>query len=172
MTATASVSLTGDPYIDGVLSGTRWGVSSLTYSFPTSAAYYEYSGEPGTNFEAFTAVQQDAVRKVLANYSAIANLTFTEVAETSSQHATLRYAESDSLSPGTAWAYFPNTWPTRRRHVVQQLEPLLRQPDQGKLRLFRHAPRDRARDRAQAYARGHGLLRDRCHSTTTRSNTQ
>ena len=110
MTATASVSLTGDPYIDGVLSGTRWGVSSLTYSFPTSAAYYEYSGEPGTNFEAFTAVQQDAVRKVLANYSAIANLTFTEVAETSSQHATLRYAESDSPSPSTAWAYLPNPW--------------------------------------------------------------
>ena len=111
MPATASVSLTGDPYIDGVLSGTRWGVSSLTYSFPTSAAYYEYSGEPGTNFEAFTAVQQDAVRKVLANYSAIANITFTEVAETSSQHATLRYAESDLLSPGSAWAYFPSTWP-------------------------------------------------------------
>ena len=111
MPATASVSLTGDPYIDGVLSGTRWGVSSLTYSFPTSAAYYEYSGEPGTNFEAFTAAQQDAVRKVLANYTAIANLTFTEVAETSSQHATLRYAESDSLSPNTAWAYFPNTLP-------------------------------------------------------------
>ena len=111
MPATASVSLTGDPYIDGVLSGTRWGVSSLTYSFPTSAAYYEYSGEPGTNFEAFTAAQQDAVRKVLANYTAIANLTFTEVAETSSQHATLRYAESDSLSPGSAWAYFPSSWP-------------------------------------------------------------
>ena len=111
MPARASVNLTGDPYIDGVLSGTRWDVSSLTYSFPTSAAYYEYSGEPGTNFEAFTAVQQDAVRKVLANYSAIANITFTQVAETSSQHGTLRYAESDSLSPNTAWAYFPNTFP-------------------------------------------------------------
>ena len=111
MPARASVNLTGDPYIDGVLSGTRWDESSLTYSFPTSAAYYEYSGEPGTNFEAFTAVQQDAVRKVLANYSAIANITFTQVAETSSQHATLRYAESDSLSPNTAWAYFPATWP-------------------------------------------------------------
>ena len=111
MPARASVNLTGDPYIDGVLSGTRWDVSSLTYSFPTSAAYYEYSGEPGTNFEAFTAVQQDAVRMVLANYSATANIAFTQVAETSSQHGTLRYAESDSLSPNTAWAYFPNTFP-------------------------------------------------------------
>lgn len=107
MTATASVSLTGDPYIDGILSGTKWGVSNLTYSFPTSASYYEYTGESGSNFKAFTTVQQDAVRDVLANYSAVANITFTEITETSTQHATIRYAESDS--PGTAWAYYPST---------------------------------------------------------------
>jgi VCBS repeat-containing protein len=40
-------------------------------------------------------------------YSSVANLTFTEVAETSTQHGDLRYAESDS--PGTAWAYYPST---------------------------------------------------------------
>jgi VCBS repeat-containing protein len=107
LTATASVSPTGNPYIDGVLSGTEWATSNLTYSFPTSASYYEYGGEPGNNFKAFTAVQQDAVHKALANYSAVANLTFTEVTETSTQHATLRYAESDS--PSTAWAYYPST---------------------------------------------------------------
>ena len=43
--------------------------------------------EAATNFNAFTTVQQDAVRKVLANYSSVANLTFTEVTETSTQHA-------------------------------------------------------------------------------------
>lgn len=107
MTATASVSLTGDPYIDGILTGTKWGVTSLTYSFPTSSSYYEYTGESGYNFKAFTAVQQAAVRDVLDNYAAVANVTFTEITETSTQHATLRYAGSDS--PGTAWAYYPST---------------------------------------------------------------
>jgi serralysin len=107
VTATASVSLTGNPYVDGILSGTKWGVTSLTYSFPDSASLYEYAGERDTGFEAFTAVQQDAIRDVLANYSAVCNLTFTEITETSTQHATLRYAESDS--PSTAWAYYPST---------------------------------------------------------------
>ena len=36
----------------------------------------------------------------------MANLTFTEVTETSSQHGVLRYAESDT--PSTAWAYYPS----------------------------------------------------------------
>ena len=107
MTATASVSPTGNPTIDGILSGVKWGVTSLTFSFPTSASYYEYTGESGNNFKAFTTVQQDAVRDVLANYAAVSNLAFTEVTETSTQHATLRYAESDA--PGTAWAYYPTT---------------------------------------------------------------
>jgi VCBS repeat-containing protein len=87
--------------------GTKWGVTSLTYSFPTASSYYSYTGEPTTNFKAFTTVQQDAIRAVLKNYSDVANLTFTEVTETSTQHATLRYAESDS--PSTAWAYYPTT---------------------------------------------------------------
>ena len=37
----------------------------------------------------------------------MANVTFTEITETATQHADLRLAESDS--PGTAWAYFPST---------------------------------------------------------------
>jgi hypothetical protein len=30
---------TGDPYVDGVLTGVKWGVSSLTYSFPTDPSF-------------------------------------------------------------------------------------------------------------------------------------
>lgn len=107
MTATASVGLTNDSYVDGILSGTKWAVTSLTFSFPTDASFYEYGGERDNYFEAFTLQQQEAVRNVLENYSAVTNLTFTEITETSTQHATLRYAESDS--PGTAWAYYPTT---------------------------------------------------------------
>ena len=110
MTATSSYSPTGDAYVDGVLSGVKWGVNALTFSFPTQASHYGSSyasGEQNNNFEAFTAVQQAAVRAALQNFSAVANLTFTEVTETASQHGELRYAESDAV--GTAWAYYPST---------------------------------------------------------------
>jgi VCBS repeat-containing protein len=110
MPATATYSPTGNVYVDGVLSGVKWAVSSLTFSFPTDPSYYgsNYgSGEPNNNFKAFTAVQQSAVRLVLQNYASVANVTFTEVTETSTQHADLRLAESNS--PGTAWAYYPST---------------------------------------------------------------
>ena len=102
--------LTGDPYVDGVLSGVKWGVSSLTFSFPTSASYYGSNygwDEPLDNFEAFNTTQQGAVRAILQNYSTVANVTFTEVNETSTVHGDLRYAKSDA--PGTAWAYYPST---------------------------------------------------------------
>jgi serralysin len=110
MPATTTVSPTGNPYVDGVLSGGKWAVNSLTFSFPTSASYYGSaygSGEPGTGFEALTSTQQSAVRAVLSSYSAVANVTFIEIAETTSRHADLRYAESDK--PATAWAYYPST---------------------------------------------------------------
>ena len=71
LTATASVSPTGDPYLDGILSGTKWGVTSLTFSFPTDPSFYSYTTESSTNFKAFTTVQQEAVRDVLQNYSAV-----------------------------------------------------------------------------------------------------
>lgn len=110
MPATTSVQPTGDLYIDGILSGIKWATNYLTYSFPTSSDLYgtNYgSGEPTNNFKAFTDVQETAVRSILTMYSSVANLTFTEVTETSTQHGDLRYAESDS--PGTAWAYYPST---------------------------------------------------------------
>jgi serralysin len=107
--AVASVSPIGNSYIDGVLAGTKWAGNSLTFSFPTDPSFYGSAygyGENTTGFEAFTATQQAAVRSILANYSSVINFTFTEIAETSSQHADLRYAESDK--PSTAWAYYPS----------------------------------------------------------------
>ena len=129
MPATATVSKTSNPLIDGVLTGGKWAVSNFTYSFPTSASYYGSgygSGEPTNGFEAFNAAQQAAVGAVLKSYSAVANLTFTEITETSTQHADLRFAEIRqdehrlgllSRQPGGG-----------RRRLVQQLQQLLRQP--------------------------------------------
>ncbi len=110
MAATASVSPTGDAYINGLLSGVRWGTNQLTFSFPTSGSLYGTSygnSEHVTGFEAFTSVQQSAVRSILDMYSKIINVSFTEMTETTTAHAVLRFAESDR--PSTAWGYYPST---------------------------------------------------------------
>ena len=116
MPAISSVAPSGIPYVDYVDSGTKWATNSFTYSFPTSASFYTGlnggfygSGEENTGFKAFTAVQQAATTSILNMYSAVANVTFTEIAETSTQSADLRYAESNL--PTTAWGYYPSSSP-------------------------------------------------------------
>jgi serralysin len=108
--ATSSYGPTGNPAVDGLLSGSKWAIGSLTYSFPTSASFYGSpygSGEPTSNFEAFNSAQQTATRTILKLYSSVANIQFVEVTESASVHGDLRYAMSDK--PGTAWAYYPTT---------------------------------------------------------------
>lgn len=110
MPAIARYSPTGNVYVDGVLSGVKWAVSSLSFSFPTSASFYGASygyGEAKKGFQTFNEAQQAATRDILQHYSSVINVTFTEMAETSTQHAALRFAESNA--PGTAWAYYPST---------------------------------------------------------------
>lgn len=107
MAGVTSVSRSRDQDIDGLLSGSRW-TGALTYSFPASASLYGSGygdGEPSNNFAALNAAQQAVVRQLLGNYSAVANLTFTEITETQTTHADLRYARSND--PSTAWAYYP-----------------------------------------------------------------
>jgi serralysin len=110
MPATSSVAPTSSAYVNAVLSGTKWAVTSFTYSFPTSSSFYGSSygsGEPSSGFEALNSAQQAAARAALANVAAVANVTFQEMTETLSFHADLRFAESDK--PSTAWAYYPST---------------------------------------------------------------
>jgi serralysin len=110
MPATSSVSSSGNAYIDGVLGDTKWAVSNLTYSFPTNASYYGSGyggGEPTNGFGALNAQQQTAARAAFASISAVANVTFSQVTESASQHGDLRLALSNT--PGTAWSYYPST---------------------------------------------------------------
>ena len=110
MPSTSSVSPSGDKYIDAILTGTKWANPSLTYSFPSSASFYGSGyggGEPGSNFAPFNAAQQAAVKSIYAMYSSVANVTFTEVTETSTQHADLRFAETDKYTTG--FGYYPHT---------------------------------------------------------------
>jgi serralysin len=110
MPAVTTYSPTGNPYIDGVLGDVKWASGSLTYSFPASGSFYgsNYgSGENVTKFGALSAVQQNAVRSAFEMVAAVANLSFTQVAESALVHGDLRLAMSDK--PATAWAYFPST---------------------------------------------------------------
>jgi serralysin len=98
-----------NPAIDGLLAGVKWNKVDLTFSFPTAKDTYEYAGERDTAFRPLSGFQQEAVRDVLSLYAGYTKLTFTEVTETASTHATLRFASSDA--PSTAWAYYPSAAP-------------------------------------------------------------
>jgi serralysin len=112
MPAVTSYNPTGNTYIDGLLDGTKWAVNSFTFSFPTRASFYQSGygdGEPLNNFGALNTAQQAAVRSALTLDATVANISFHEIAETATQHADLRYAQSDA--PSTAWGYYPSPIP-------------------------------------------------------------
>jgi len=110
MPAVTTTAPTGDVYVDSLLGDLKWAVNNLTYSFPTDGSLYGTpygSNEPITEFGTLNLIQQATVHTALSMYAAVANLTFAEIAETSTTHADLRFAQSDV--PSTAWAYFPST---------------------------------------------------------------
>ena len=84
--------------IYGLLSGYCWDYDNLTYSFPTAAprttaAAYGV-GEPYSGFHAFSPAQQNVVRYALKLVSQYTLLTFTQITETDSAHANLRFADT------------------------------------------------------------------------------
>ena len=107
-----STSKTLDQEVDGLLSGTRWAEGTVSYSFPKSATDYEpnYSGnEPSKNFHSFTDVEQNAIKSVFDNISAVTDLKFQEFTGTSSKDAVIRLAKMDMSSE--AFAFLPSTGP-------------------------------------------------------------
>lgn len=112
MPATAAVSLSGVPDVDGILFGVRWASAALTYSFPASGSLYgssySPSNEPAT-FSPLTALQQGAVTAALGGFAAVSGLSFAPVTETATNHGTLRFGMSNA--PPTAWAYIRPTTP-------------------------------------------------------------
>jgi serralysin len=110
MAATITVARTGNQDIDGVLSGAGWSGLNLTFSFPTRASYYgsDYGwSEPQANFGALNGSQARAAREVFSMIASVTDLSFTEISESSTRHATIRLANSDTPSP--AWSYFPDS---------------------------------------------------------------
>lgn len=110
MPALSTYNLTGDFYIDGLLGDLKWAVTSFTYSSPGSASYYGTNygnGEPTDNFGTLNTTQRSMVDAALSMYASVTGLSFSEITETSTNHADLRFAMSDK--PSTAWAYYPST---------------------------------------------------------------
>ena len=98
--------------INGLLSGFAWGTTSLTFSFPTAASNYGSGygvGEPYSGFHSFSAAQQNVVRHALGLVSQYTLLTFTQITETNTVHATLRFA--DSSVPATSQGAYPSSDP-------------------------------------------------------------
>ena len=110
MPGAISVLATSNQDINGLLSGIRWNATSLTFSFPTSASFYGVgygNGEPANSFQSLNATQQASARSILTTYSSYVSMTFSEITESASAHADLRFAQSNA--PSTAWAYYPSS---------------------------------------------------------------
>ncbi|WP_187371289.1 M10 family metallopeptidase [Methylobacterium oryzihabitans] len=106
----------GDRNIDAALIGTRWTPSTLTYSFPTTAAAYAGSGyaagqEPD-HFAAFNGLQQDSARAAFRLVASYTNLHFVEVSDADGSRPTFRLGQTGLPTtadgdPYTAMAEFP-----------------------------------------------------------------
>ncbi len=78
MTTAVTQASTGDPYIDGLLAGTRWN-GSFTFSFPQLTSQYEAGNEEadaGSSFAPVSFQQREATRAIMTGqtFSATSNV--------------------------------------------------------------------------------------------------
>ena len=100
----AAINATGDYRIDALLSGYKWGTTQVTYSFYEDSVWGgQYYGTE-TVSEVSEPVKTN-VRAIMALYSAVMNVNFVEVTETSNTIGYIRFM--DSTAPGYAYAYYP-----------------------------------------------------------------
>ncbi len=104
----ASQGATGNTNTNGVLSGSKWGGSTLTYSFPTLTSQYDagYGSELTNGFATAPEATRVAIRYAMNLVSQYTNLVTTEVNPTTTQ-ADVRVAFSNEADP-TAYAYYPS----------------------------------------------------------------
>jgi serralysin len=109
-TSTTSTIATGDNNIDGLLVGTHWTSTSVSFSFTDSFTDYE-SGYPNasvhsTSFQTLNATQRNVAREWLTrNYYNVSLLNPVELSGASDRDATIRIAMSNAQF--TAFGYYP-----------------------------------------------------------------
>lgn len=132
-TTSSSVSVvtdTGTLSIDALLAGVKWGgptgtATAVTYSFPwttaTTATFsaflagtYSTLNEPaGDEHYGLSAVEQAAARAALGAWSSVANITTTELPESTISVGDIRITWTSAAEPETdgttawGWAYYP-----------------------------------------------------------------
>jgi serralysin len=110
----------GTYYVDALMSGVKWGGgigtgASLSYSFPGINATWISgygSGEPSNGFAALSAGQQGAFAAALATWAEVANIGFSQVADTNTSVGDIRVGISADVDQenAVAWAYYPGPW--------------------------------------------------------------
>lgn len=118
--STSPASQTASPSINALIGGDKWGGTTgtgvtLDYSFPwTTSGTANFAGPDGTvNYSALnehkagahyglSTAQQAAARSALQSWANVAKLTFSEVAETSSNVGDIRFAWTSAIRTDSA----------------------------------------------------------------------
>jgi hypothetical protein len=100
--ADATTSPSGDYRIDTLLSGSKWGTTSISFSFYAGGGYYGSESNPGQVSDAV----KNNVRYILNEIIApVINVTFNEVADTPTNYGLIRVLTA--TMSGYAYAYYP-----------------------------------------------------------------
>lgn len=111
MTAITIFGPTGVTRVDALMIAIKWATTSLTISFPTDASFYENSpAEAADGFVAFNATQKAAMLAGVAEWCRVSGLSITEVTESLSNHADMRFAFTAHGSL-TAFTSYPDPDP-------------------------------------------------------------
>jgi serralysin len=112
--AYSNVSNTGNVTIDALLGGTKWGggpgtAVAITYSFPSGIAFHDpnYGGSEWSSWGALTAGQMIQARAALQTWSNVADISFTETSDTSTNVGDIRFATFIGGPEEAAHAYYP-----------------------------------------------------------------
>ena len=102
----------GNRNVDATLIGVKWGITDLTFSFPTSGSnyngvFYDSNGVSLYHLDAGS-LQQSAARAGFAQIAAATGLTFTEITETDSVHANIRISQTADQDAPSAYGGFPS----------------------------------------------------------------
>lgn len=93
----------GDADVDGLLVGSRWNATTLSYSFPTAVSQYDYPFDPADSFRAFNAAEKLAVEAMLAQVEGFTNLVLVRAATPGG--GDLRFGSGETGYAG--YAYYP-----------------------------------------------------------------
>ncbi len=100
----------GNRNVDATLIGAKWGITNLTYSFPTSGSNYNgptFDSNGVSNYHIDLGTQQQiAARDALAQVAAATGLTFTEITDTDTVHANIRISQTADQDAPSAYGNF------------------------------------------------------------------